>query len=188
MEELKSKGINFRGALGALQRRHGKATCEAVLARVQGPAGEALRHGEVLAGGWYPASWYDALLAAIEEHFDGDRNVVRELSRQAIVDDFSTLFKLVSLVVSPESALTTASRITSRYVQGGRITVVERREGAVHYRFEDYFGYTRRMWSDWLGGMEAILEMMKVKRLPPRILGGGGDGDAHFELVIRYSK
>src|SRR5262245_60952272 len=66
--ERKLKGINFRGLTAALERRPG-VDVSRVLAAVAGPAGEALRAGEIVAGGWYPASYYDALLAAVEASF-----------------------------------------------------------------------------------------------------------------------
>src|SRR5258706_8420727 len=102
--------------MSALERRAGREVLDRVIARVPGPAGEALRTGEIVSGGWYPASYYDALLGGIEAELSGERGVLRNLAREAVNHDFATLFKFLSLVVSPESALTNAVKVVSRYV------------------------------------------------------------------------
>ncbi|AKF07165.1 hypothetical protein [Sandaracinus amylolyticus] len=191
MQERRLKGVNFHGTLRALERRYGDDVLARVRARVEGPGGVALRDGEVVTNGWYPASWYDALLASIEREIPSrasDEGVCRELSRAAVVEDFSTLFRVISLVVSPRSALVNATRIVSRYVDGGRITVIDAREGHIHFAFDEFHGYTRRMWDDFLGGIEAVIDLMRLTRLPSRVISGGQDGDARFEVVIRYQR
>lgn len=187
MRERRLKGVNFHGTLRALARRYGVDVQERVRARIAGPGGAALRDGAIVSNGWYEASWYDALLAAIEAEVP-EPGVCRALSRAAVVEDFSTLFRVISLVVSPNSALANATRVLTRYVDGGNIRVVEAREGHVHFVFDDFHGYTRRMWEDFLGGVEAIVDLMRVERLPTRVLGGGGDGDSRFAIVIRYQR
>lgn len=187
MRERRLKGVNFHGTLRALGRRHGASVEERVRARIAGPGGAALRDGAIVSNGWYDASWYDALLAAIEAEVPEPR-VCRELSRAAVFEDFSTLFRVISFIVSPNSALTNATRVLTRYVDGGNIRVVDARDGHIHFAFDEFHGYTRRMWDDFLGGVEAIVELMRVERLPTRVLRGGGDGDSHFEIVIRYQR
>ncbi len=188
MVERKLKGVNFHGTLRALAKAHGAEKLALVRARVKGEPGQALRDGAILTGGWYPASWYDALLSAIEDELPTDRTACRDLARAAVVEDFSTLFRVISLVVSPNSALVNATRIAGRYVDGGKITVVHAKEGEIRFLFEDFHGYTRRMWEDFMGGIEAVLDLMKVQRLPSRVLGGGVDGAGRLELVVRYQR
>lgn len=180
--ELLLKGINFRGVILAIEREHGEPRCARVLSRIPSPAGDSLRNGEVVAGGWYPASYYDALLKAAEE----EALDVRKLATAAIVHDFSTLFRLFSFLISPEFALKNTVKVLNRYVQGGKVTVVDARQGRVHFRFEEFFGYTPRMWEDFLGGLDAIFQLMKVRGAHMRVLRGGKEGDAHFEVVITY--
>lgn len=186
-DEILLKGINFHGTMSALERRAGKDVLARALAQVPGPAGEALRTGEIVSGGWYPASHYDALLAGIEAALPEERGILRNLAREAVTHDFATLFKLISLVLSPETALTSAVKVVQRYVKGGKIAVVSAREGHIHFRFDEFTGYTRRLWDDFTGGMEATLVMMKVKPLAPRVIAGGGD-DPFFEVIMRYSR
>lgn len=186
--ERKLKGVNFHGTLRALERKFGADTLARVKARIAGDAGQALRTGAIVTGGWYPASWYDAVLLAIEQELDGERGICRELARLAVTEDFATLFKVISLIVSPNSALVNATRVAGRYIDGGKITVLDAREGQIHFRFEEFNGYTRRMWEDFVGGIEAVVDMMKVHRLPTRILSGGDDGSATLELIVRYQR
>lgn len=186
MRPLKAKGVNFRGMTTALTRRGGQALVDRVLARVPGEVGEALRLGAVVAGGWYPGDWYDALLRAIEDEHPAEKNIVRNLTREAVTDDFSTIFKVISLVVSPEAALRNAAKILARYWDGGLITVVETREGYTHFVFEEFHGFTRRMWADFQGGLEAIIDLMKLERDPFEVRGGGDS--PKLELILRYRR
>jgi hypothetical protein len=180
--EILLKGINFRGVLLAVEREHGKATAGNVLERVSGEGGESLRTGELVAGGWYPAAYYDALLKAVEE----EGLDVRALAKAAIVHDFATLMRLFSFFISPEFALKNTVKVLSRYVQGGKVEVVDARSGRVHFRFQEFYGYTPRMWQDFLGGMDAVFQLMKVKSSVVRVLRGGKAGDDHFEVLLTY--
>jgi hypothetical protein len=144
--ERKLRGVNFHGTLRALEKKHGPERASMVRQRVAGEAGEAMRTGAIVTAGWYPASWYDALLAAVEQEFPGERWICRELSHAAVREDFATIFKVISLIVSPNSALLNATRIVGRYVDGGKITVLAARDGEVHFLFEEFHGYSRRMW------------------------------------------
>jgi len=187
MTEVKTKGVNFRGVLAALERLTDKTTVERAIAAARGPAGEALRSGEIVAGGWYPASWYASLLEAIEITAARGPAIIRELSREAMRSDFSTIFRIISLFVSPKRALDNATRVMARYYDGGKISVEEARDGYVRFRFDDYVGFDFRMWDDLIGGMEGVLTSMRVSTPRGKVVSGGQDGDAHMvaELVWR---
>lgn len=186
-DERKLKGVNFHGTLKAVARTYGQETLTRVEQRIEGEAGEAIRAKAVVTAGWYPASWYDAVLRAIEAEFPGEKRICRDLARAAVKDDFATLFKIISLVFSVESALKTATKVVGRYVDGGTVTLVKGEEGVLHFKFDQYVGYTSRMWEDFIGGMEAILDLMHVERLPTKILSGGGDGDK-LEVLLRFRR
>lgn len=186
-QEARLKGVNFHGTLGALERRFGKEAVERVKQRTRGDGGDALRTGAIVTGGWYPAHYYDALLEAIELEFPAVRGIVHDLSYEAVTNDFQTLFKVVSLVARPEWALQGASRVMTRYVEGGHVEVREAREGLVHFQFSDFHGYTRRMWEDFVAGLEAVIDMMRVRRLPTKIVSGGTETPS-CEVVIRYTR
>ncbi|MEI8259642.1 MAG: hypothetical protein WCJ30_28585, partial [Deltaproteobacteria bacterium] len=131
---MRLKGTNFRGALGALERLAGKPAVESALAGIDGPGAEPLRNGEVVAGGWYPAAWYRSLLEAIEKTSGRGPGFIREISNEAVRHDLATIFKVLSFFVSPERALDNATKIMSRYYDGGRVSVSEARHGLVRFR------------------------------------------------------
>lgn len=185
--EARLKGVNFHGTLGALERRFGKDVVERVKARARGDGGDALRTGAIVTGGWYPAHYYDALLEAIELELPSERGLAHDLSYDAVTNDFQTLFRFVSVVAKPEWALQGATRVMTRYIEGGRVDVRETREGMVHLAFSEFHGYTKRMWEDWVAGLEAVIDMMRVRRLPTKIVSGGGDSSA-CEIIIRYTR
>lgn len=186
MTERRLKGVNFHGTLRALERRAGAETVERVRARMEGEGGEAMRTGAIVTGGWYPASWYDALLVAIEVELPDQRTIVRDLARAAVTDDFATLFKVISLVASPQMAVANTTRVLQRYVDGGTARLIESREGFLHYAFEGFDGYTARMWDDFVGGMEAVLDLMRVERQQTRVVAAG-DGP-RCEVILRYTR
>lgn len=185
MGDVRSKGTNIQGILATIARVHGEPVRERVAATVDGEAGEALRNGAIVSSGWYPVAWHDATLRAIEACFPSRRTIVRELAYASVKNDFQTLFKVVSLVASPGFALTNATKVMARYYDGGRLTVVEARDGFVHLRFDDYLGFTPRLWEDVYGGMEGIIDLMGVVRQPFDVRGAQG---AKAEFIVHYKR
>lgn len=185
-EPRQLKGINFVGTLAALARVHGPRVRAEVERDLGGEVGEALRHGGITSNGWYPAAWYDALLRQIVRAVRGDESTVRFLSREAVKADFATLFRIVRLFLSPHKALQQSMRVSSRYIDGGVIEVVDASSGSMHYRFREYHGYSHLMWWDFVGGIEGVLETLGAKNITARVLAGGEDGDHHLELVLRW--
>ena len=185
--ERNLKGINFLGTLEALEREHGRDVRERVERGLDGDVGESLRSGALVANGWYPAAWYRALLARIVKETGGDEQTIRRLSNAAVSADMKTLFRIVKLFLTPERALQQSMRISSRYIDGGEIEVVKVGKGHIHYRFREYHGYDRLMWWDFIGGVEAVLENIGARDLNVRIVSGGGDGDHHLEIVMRWN-
>lgn len=185
MGDVRSKGTNIHGILAAVGRMHGEPARAAVRDAVRGEAGEAVRLGAVVSGGWYPVAWHDAVLVAVEETFPTRRFAIRELTYESVKNDFQTIFKVVSLVASPSFAMTNASKVMARYYDGGRVTVVEAREGFLHIRFDDYFGFTPRVWDDVHGGLEAIIDLMGVERDPFEVRYAQGP---RAEYILRYKR
>ena len=184
--ERKLKGINFLGTLKTLGKQHGPEVQKRVEARLPGELGETFRHGALLASGWYPASWYGQLLDAIVAETRGDASSVRMLSREAVAADFKTLFKVVRLFMTPQSALKQSMRVSRRYIDGGDIEVVDAGDGHIHYRFRDYHGYSRLMWWDFIGGIEGVLTNLGAEDMTARIIEGGDDGDPTLGVMLRW--
>jgi len=184
--ERKLKGINFLGTLKTLGKQHGGEVRQRVEKRLSGELGESVRHGALLASGWYPAGWYGNLLDAIVAETRGDAGSVRLLSRAAVAADFKTLFKVVRLFMTAQVALQQSMRVSRRYIDGGEIEVVSAGDGHIHYRFREYHGYTRLMWWDFIGGIEGVLSNLGAEDMTARVIAGGEDGDAHMEVVLRW--
>ncbi len=180
------KGINFFGTLDAFEREYGRVARDALLEELSEPLRGAMTHGEVVASGWYPAAWYDALLQGIVARTGGDVDLARRLSREAVHNDFRTLFRVVRLFMTPARALQQSVRVASRYIDGGEIEVLEAQDQAVRYRFREYRGYTRLMWWDFIGGIEGVLTSLGCEDITARVLAGGNDGDHHLELQLRW--
>lgn len=184
MKALRLRGVNFSGTLRALTQRFGSAVAERVLARVPGEAGVALRARHIGAEGWYPVDWYDALLASIEAELPREATVCRDVGRAAVTEDMSTIFSALSFVATPDFALVNATRVAATYIDGGKISVLAARPGLVHFRFDGFHGYTPRMWQDFAGGMEAVIDLMRLVRLSTEITLG--DDTSRCEIVLRY--
>ncbi len=185
MGDVRSRGTNIHGLLAAVARAHGEDARARVVSAVRGDAGEALRLGAIVSGGWYPIAWHDAALVAVEETFPARRFAIRELTCEAVKNDFKTVFKVISLVASPSFTLTNGSKVMARYYDGGRVTVPEARDGFIHVRFDDYFGFTSRVWDDVHGGLEAIVELMGVEREPFEVRHARGPT---AEFILRYKR
>lgn len=184
MVGLRTRGLNFTGTLGAVARRYGRATAERVAARVQGEPGDLLRDRAFATTRWYPVEWYDQLLEAIERELPDEPEICREISRAGTTEDLHTIFRAISFVASPDFALVNATRVASMYFDGGRISVVDARPGRLHFHFDAFHGFTRRLWADWVGGMEAVIDLLGLERLPTEV---SIDADhSRCEVVIRY--
>lgn len=183
MRLVRSKGTNIRGVLSSLKRAYGDVLHAEVLRSIEGELGEALRHGAIVSSGWYPIAWHDETLAAIEAALPFEQNPIRKLTYDSVKRDFQTIFRVVSLVASPTFALPTATKVMARYYDGGRLSIPEARDGRVRFVFEDYFGFTRRLWDDVHGGLEGVVDLMGVERLPFEVSGGHGP---KAEIVVHY--
>ena len=180
------KGINFLGTLDALEREHGAAARSATLEAVCGDVGEALRANHIIAGSWYPVSWYAELLRALTE-VTGERDASRRLARAAVHHDFRTLFRLVRLLLSPERVLGTALRVFARYYSGGDIEVLISAPGQLHYRVSGVSGFDARVWRDLAGGSEGVIESMGRDEVRSQFNDGGGDGDRSATIALHWS-
>ncbi len=155
--EVKLKGQAFRGLCGALRQRHGDAVHERVLAAMPGEAGQALRYGSIVAGGWYPIAWYRELHAAIQQTLGKDPETPRQLSRLATKNDINGVYRFVLSFLSPGALLSQWPRIWGLYCDGGKITTTPQ-EAGVQLEFSGCIGHDRLIWLDLSGGIEAMLE------------------------------
>lgn len=184
--DFKAKGISFLGILRAVERQRGAEVRDRIVEALPGEVGEAVRVSEIIASGWYPIAWYAELLRAVVDVLGGGPEMVRRLSAAAVIDDFSTIFKLVRLILSPERVLQMAMKVNSRYLSGGAIDVLESKSDRFRLRATDYHGYNRLLWADFLGGAEGVLTLMKARELESTLIAGGDNGDDWAEFLFRW--
>jgi hypothetical protein len=54
-------------------------------------------------------------------------------------------------------------------------------------RFAGWRGFNRALWEDITGGGEGVLQTCGAKDIRVHMVRGGGDGDAHLDLDLRWS-
>jgi hypothetical protein len=160
-----AKGSNFASLLGALERKRGKAARELVCEQLSGPFGDALRYGQVVAVGWYPVEWYAALHAAIDRALHGGPELARELGRLATRADFTTLHRALASMLKVETAFAQAPRLMGLYWKGGKIDCPLIGPGRGKLRFVSWSGFTRLIWEDLAGSVEAIIALCGAQRV-----------------------
>lgn len=173
--ELEVKGIAFTGALRAFERQRPDAA-HALERAVTGPLADALREG-FLASRWYPVRLYSQLLQAMLDASGQGVDALRVISRQAVADDFRTLFRLARVLFAPQTVATYAMRFNQRYYTGGEIAALATDDTSVRFRFAGYRGFDRRTWTDLVGGCEGVLVGVGCADVTSRVHTGGGDAD-----------
>jgi hypothetical protein len=161
--ELRLKGQAFKGIFWALQQRHGVAVYEQVVGGLPDEFRNAVRYGELVAGGWYPIAWYREMYESIGRVVGRSPEVPRELSRIAVKQDLNAVYRFVLSFVSPDLMLANWQRVWSLYCDGGRLVVQQPSNREMHLEFTGCFGHDRIIWQDVTGGIEAILEVCKGK-------------------------
>ena len=187
MVQTRCKGTNFRSFVTAFKRLRGNDAFERALELLPPELGSGLRIGAIVSSAWYPLDWYDALHVAVQKTCGEGPELSREISRVGIQEDFRGVYRLVTVSLSPESIFKWAQRVVGLYYDSGRCIIEESVPGRVMGRFEGFNGFTRNLWEDMIGGSLGVMELAGAKKLTPRVLGGGGDGDGHMGLLMRWS-
>lgn len=162
--EASAKGSNFLGLLSALERGDPGVT-ELVLAQLSDELRSSLKFGQLLAMGWYPASWYAELHRAIDQVTQGGPVLARALGRTATLTDFNGLHRFLASVLTVETVFGQAPRLMALYWKGGTIEWLELARGRGSLRFTHWVGFTRLIWEDLMGSMEGILEFCGAKQI-----------------------
>lgn len=189
-DQIQVKGIAFVGALRAFEAKHGKQGVQSVATRATGELGEALRAGGILANQWYAVAWYSQLLAVMLEVSGEGIDSLRGLSRDACAHDFRTLFRLARVIFSPQTIASHAVRFSQRYYTAGQIDVISMDATSVRFRCSGFRGFDRRMWTDFVGGVEGIFDAMGCSEVASTVHAGGvGDFlEATFKFAERGAR
>jgi len=185
---VRVKGVNFRSFLAAFERLRGAEAVERALSLLPTDLGDALRLGALTTSGWYSADWYRALHYGAQRACLEGPALSRAIARDAIAEDFRAgVYRLVTLTLSPEAIFRWAPRVVGSYFDRGRIVIEQAEPGLAMGRFEGFHGFDRNLWEDMIGGAVGVLELAGAKKLAPRVLAGGGDGDAHMSYSLRWT-
>jgi hypothetical protein len=183
----RAKGLAFRTFLNTLEAIRGKETYNAALTAMPREMVEALRYGKLIASGWYPLDWYNAMLKAIvSTSNEGDR-VIREIGREAIRADLKGIYKLVFKVLSPETLYSVSSRIFSSYFDTGKAEPLEIRKGYVRIRWTGCTGFDRQTWIVVFSAGEMLLEFAGASNVRLHVISGAGPNDDHAEVHYRWT-
>lgn len=179
------KGVAIRGFIAAVERLFGEATVDKMVPLLPDEIAAALKQRRFLVAGWYPLATYRAQLGAVMRVTGRGPEVVRELSREATLDDFRGIYRLFTAVLSPQFLMRRAPGLFNRYYDTGKLAVVAR----PHYaeaKFTGCVGFDRVFWEDAVGGAIGILESCGARDVQVRWMRGGGDGDQELDIIAEW--
>ena len=175
-KEPQAKGINFRSLIGAARRILGPATVDKMVTLLPPELGKQVARDGFVTAGWYPLADYRLLHGAAQAATGRGLELTRELAREATMDDFRGIYRVLTFVLSPEFLMRRTPAIWSRYYDVGKVTV-EARSGFATARFEQATGFDSVLWQDVIGGSTGVLEACGAKQVKMTITAGGGDED-----------
>jgi hypothetical protein len=180
--EPQIKGTAIRGIINAVARRCPAGTLRQMLPLLPPQVAPAVEHDAFIAAGWYPLAHLRAIFAAAMQATGRDVALVRELSRDATLDDFRGIYRLLTFVLSPEFVMRRGPGIFGRYYDTGSLEVVAR-AGYCEAHYRGCAGFDSVLWADVLAGSAAVLEACGARDVTFTILRGGGDGDDACDVV-----
>lgn len=173
----KVKGINFTGALSAVQRLYGVNARNRVQTETPGDLGNALKYGGLVVGGWYPVEWYQDLWSSFRTLVGADEVAARRIGHLSTEVSFHTLYRMFARLTSPSMLLGMASRAFRNYYDTGRLNIKTSGKSALVAEFTGCTGFSSLMWHELLGGCGYFVESSGVRNVELSILEGAGDKD-----------
>jgi hypothetical protein len=184
--EPQVKGAPIRGVLFAIRRVCPPGTLEKMLPQLPADVVAAIEHDRFLVAGWYPLAHYRAILAGAMAATGRGTELVRALSRDAMLHDFRGLYKLLTFVLSPEFLMRRSPSLFSRYYDTGTLTVPVARAGHCEAKYRGCAGFDRVLWENVAGGAAAVLEACGAKDVRVTAARGGGDGDSELDMICEW--
>jgi hypothetical protein len=181
--EPQIKGTAIRGVLRSVERLCPPGTIGKMVALLPQPIAPAVEHRSFISAGWYPLAHCRAIFGAAMQATGRDIELVRELSREAIKDDFRGIYRLLTFVLSPEYLMRRSPGIFSRYYDTGSLTVPVARHGYCEAQYRGCVGFDRVLWADIIAGSASVIEVCGAKTLHFDIVRGGDDGDEELDLI-----
>jgi hypothetical protein len=150
------KGMAILGLFRIVKELAGKDRIGELIAGL--PASDqSLYERPILAGEWYPYEAYANLLAAVTRSLGGGRHeFTASLGRSAAEMDVGTIFKIVSVILSPRRALQAAGMLWSRYCDTGRFVMTRIDDESGEGHIESFLGISsehERLLTGWIEGI-----------------------------------
>jgi hypothetical protein len=186
-DDPKVKGVAFRSVYASLGKLRGQSAQQAALAAFGQDLQNGLGYGAIVAGGWYPITWYKELFQAIRKSTAEGKELVHEIGRQCTRDDMTGIYSMLARLISPHSLFSLSQRVFSSYYSVGKVEVVESRKGYSHARWSSCHQFDENMWTEILGSSVQLLEIGGAQNVRARILSGGLDGTDVMEAAAHWS-
>lgn len=184
-EEASCKGSNFVGLLRALDKHDASARLR-ILPAMSPALASAVAESQFMSIGWYPISQYAELHAAVDSTLHGGATLARKLSFDATTSDFGSVHRLIASMLKIETVFGQAHRLMGLYFKGGEIEFLELERGRARIRFARWHGFSRLVWEDLTGAMEAILTVAGAKDIRVRSTSASQASDA-MDFELRWS-
>jgi hypothetical protein len=188
VEPPKVKGSAFLSVRQSLGELRGAGSVEAALAATPGEGGEALRHGGVVASGWYPIAWYRDWLGGIRSGLGEGPAIIRDIGARCAHNDLKGVYRVFARLLSPQTLYSLTPRFFKNFYDTGTVEILESRPGFTHARWSNCTGFDANMWTELVGSAEGFLECAGASHVRSRSLSGGQDGDEHMELSAHWAQ
>ena len=187
MPEPQVKGLAFRSFVGAARRLHGAPVIDKMLPYLPVDVSTAVSKDRFITSSWYPLSQYRALHMALARATGGQPpELARAIGRDATMDDFRGIYRVLTFVLSPEFLVKRAPGLWNRYYDTGTLEVPTAKHGYAEARFRGCAGFDRVMWEDAIGGCMGMLEVCGAKEISTEVHRGGDDGCDYMDGIIRW--
>jgi hypothetical protein len=170
----RAKGLAFRGMLGSLRRVKGDDGFRRLLDLLPAEVARTARADLFVTQTWYPLADYLHLLRAIAAM--GDLGLLRTLSREATLNDFRGIYRILTFVLSPEFMIKRAPSLFNRYFDTGKLVVEAEARGGVAI-YTGCTGFDALLWNDVIYGGTSVLEACGAKESKFNVVTGGKDGE-----------
>jgi hypothetical protein len=178
--------VNYRSFMKAFETLRGKEAVEAMIVDLPEELADGLRYGRLVASGWYPVAWYRLMHASAQRVTKSGPELARAIGRQSRIDDFRSVYRLLSFVMSAEAVVAKGAMLYRLYDSMGLVDIQEARTGMLRVRFHNCIGYDANVWESSLGGTIGILESCGAEALRVQIVDRGRDGDDEMTFDARW--
>jgi hypothetical protein len=180
------KGLAFRSLVRSAQRLFGPGVVDKMMPLLPAEIARTVKHDSFVTSGWYPIGQYRALYGAIARASGKSPiEVGRTLGRDATMDDFRGVYRVLTAVLSPEFLIRRAPGLWNRYYDTGTLAV-HAQKGSAEAEFRGCTGFDRVLWEDAIGGSVGLLEVCGAQEVAVQVRAGGGDGQDFLDAACTW--